>query len=99
MTAIRIPQCLDQPLASENNLVVCVNGFYQLQLSQVEKLPAGVIICSLQTAIEKHFELVKKYWLVHFDANEYPPANDGLFLYFPDHCKIAQPIYILSIVS
>ncbi|OGT41647.1 MAG: Fe-S cluster assembly protein SufD [Gammaproteobacteria bacterium RIFCSPHIGHO2_12_FULL_37_34] len=91
----------------ENHFVVCVNGFYAPSLSQLEKLPTGIIICSLQTAIHQYPELVKKHWpQQQFDIDHYPFANlnaafahDGLFLYVSDHCKIDLPIHIVSITT
>lgn len=85
-------------------LMVLVNGYFMPELSDIAKLPANVIACSISEALEKHTDSVKAYLAV--DKQNYPFANlnaamfvDGLFLQLQDHCEISSPIHLLSLVA
>lgn len=85
-------------------LLAFVNGHFSPQLSDMNKLPPGVIACSLSQACQQHAELLKLHWPEKIDAKQYPFASlnaaqfaDGLFFYVPDHCDLAAPVHLLSI--
>jgi Fe-S cluster assembly protein SufD len=85
-------------------------GLWQTGLSD-ELSAKGVIFCDLQTAIEKHPQLVQQY----FDSDsshEIPELleskfglmnkcmfNGGVFLYIPKSIEIAQPFVSLTLID
>lgn len=90
----------------ESILLVSVNGYFMPTLSDMSKLPDGVIACNLSEALNMQSDLVKQHWPQDHYAKDYSFANlnaamceDGLFFYLPDHCKIDKPIHLLSLVS
>src|SRR3990167_7740154 len=89
---------------SESIFLVCINGFYAPQFSDLTHLPHHVIVCSLQQALAKHAELLQTYWLQQIHAECYPfaslnasLANDGLFLYVAG--ELTLPIHILWLMT
>lgn len=90
----------------KNNFIVCVNGFYMRQLSRLDSLPDGVIVCSLSVAVNQYQEIIRNDWPQQFDAHRYPLTNlnvafarDGLFIFIPDHCQMDSPVHILSVIT
>lgn len=88
----------------ESILLVFVNGCFAPELSDGAKLPANVIACSLNEAMQTHAEFIKTYLLDVIDAEKYPLASlntalttNGFFFYLPDDCKIEIPIHLLSL--
>lgn len=91
---------------SESIMLVFVNGYFTPALSDLAKLPDGVIACSLNEALQLHADLLKTHYNEQIDSQKYPLANvnaaiftDGLFLHLPDACEITMPIHLLSLVT
>lgn len=91
--------------AGANILLVFINGYFQPQLSDSHRLPAGVIACGLKDALTQHAELLKANWPETIDVKKYPFAGlnaaswtDGLFFYLPEQCKLPASLHLLSIV-
>ncbi|TAK76239.1 MAG: Fe-S cluster assembly protein SufD [Gammaproteobacteria bacterium] len=75
----------------ESILLVTVNGYFIPALSDIHKLPRGVITQSINE-------------LMPIDAKKYPFASlnsasrtDSVFFHFPDHCELSMPIHLLSL--
>jgi Fe-S cluster assembly protein SufD len=92
-------------LQRENSfLLVFVNGYFMPMLSDGDKLPKGVIACSLDKAMQEHADLVKAHWLPQGEISNYPFANlntamcrDGLFFYLPTSIHLSAPLHLLSL--
>lgn len=89
----------------DNTLLVLVNGYFMPSLSDLHKLPSGVIACGLHHAAEHYVDVMQKHWGASINTKKYPFAglnaqmcNDGLFLQVPDHCDVTSPIHLLSII-
>ena len=84
-------------------LMVLVNGYFMPVLSDMVKLPANVIACSMSEALQHHMECISENLPEKVDAQKYPFANlnaamfvDGLFLKLGEACELAAPIHLLS---
>jgi Fe-S cluster assembly protein SufD len=91
-------------------IVLTSHGIWQTELS-TDLTAKGVIFCDLQTALEKHPQLVQKY----FDgdsSHEIPERleskfgqmnkcmfNSGIFLYIPPALEIEQPFVSLTLID
>jgi Fe-S cluster assembly protein SufD len=71
-------------------LLVSINGFFVPELSDVDKLPPGLTICDLRTAINSEQNLFPQ-----IDST----FTDGLFIGVSDHAEIKQAIHLLSLIS
>lgn len=85
-------------------LLVLVNGRLNLALSDLAKLPAGVIACSLLSARNQHANLLTPQQKLAVNPAEYPYAamnleteRDGLFLHVPANKHVDIPFHILCI--
>jgi Fe-S cluster assembly protein SufD len=90
----------------ENILLVMVNGYFIPALSDMNKLPPGVIACTLSEAIQKHPDIIQSNGLHQIDASKYPFGSlnaalfvDGLYLQIPDHCEVIHTIHLLSLMT
>jgi Fe-S cluster assembly protein SufD len=90
--------------ATDAVLLVFVDGYFVPALSDLHKLPAGVIACSMLTALTEHEDLVKEFLQRDTCAQNYPFAAlnsaifaDGLFLYVQDSVNLNLPLHILSL--
>jgi Fe-S cluster assembly protein SufD len=90
-------QALSAPIAQ----AVCVNGKFAPQLSQLDKLPKGVQLLGLETAIASHPTLIEPYLakLSRTETNSFTPLNtaflrDGVVLLIPARTVIERPIEI-----
>lgn len=97
-------QALLAERARDNNLLVFVNGQYAPQLSSLSSLPEGVILGTLQAALESHASLLSAYLLKDIDTQRHPFASlnaalfgDGLFLYVPRSVILEKPLHLLSL--
>jgi len=84
----------------ESILLVNVNGYFMPALSDVAKLPDGIIACNMLEAKQTHASLAAN---IVADKNPFAQLNasinmDGLFLFVPDACELTIPIHFLSIV-
>lgn len=84
-------------------LLVLVNGFFMPALSDMGKLPNGVIASNLLAALENHPSfietLVMKDLFHPFADLNTALCQDGLFLYLPDQLELSVPIHFLSITT
>lgn len=87
-------------------LMPFVNGYFMSGFSDRNKIPTGVIACGIEEALEKYPDLVQEIWQTADAGKDYPFAilneaasQDGMFLYIPDHCELAMPVHLLSIVN
>lgn len=85
---------------------VLVNGWFVYKTSPITKLPNGVIIGSLQKALDEYPELIKKHFGKYndieknpFDALNTAFASDGVFIYVPENVKPDKPIQIINIIN
>ena len=87
-------------------MLVLVNGYFMPLLSDLNKLPEGVIACSMRDSAHQHLDLIKTHLKENIDADLYPFASlnasqltDGLFLYLPDDMDMPLPVHLVSIVT
>lgn len=86
-------------------MLVFVNGYFIPMLSDLSKLPNGMVVLGMIEAWKQYPELIKANWPSKFDAKQYPFAclnaamfSDGLFLYLPKSCQLTMPVHLLSLV-
>jgi Fe-S cluster assembly protein SufD len=91
---------------TDSLMLVIVNGYFIPALSDLNKLPEGMVALSLNDALKDNPALVKAHWLGQIDPKKYPFARanttlfkDGLFLIVPDNCKLNMPLHVLSIAA
>ena len=94
----------DVPNLSTSLYFVVNDSFYTQRLPQAH-LPKGVIIDSLCHVATEHPELVEPYYgqLAHTDADGVVALNtmlaqDGLFIYVPDHVRMERTVQIINIL-
>lgn len=87
-------------------LLVTVNGHFMMELSDVAKLPAGMIVMSLSDALVHDENKIKQYNFKNIDAAQYPFAalntahfGEGVFIEIPEKTYLSVPIHLLSIVT
>lgn len=86
---------------SDAIVLVFVDGFYQANLSQLDDLPVGVMICNLATAMKEQGELIQTYFdsinqYNHgFDSLNTAFFNDGAFIFLPAFVKLEKPIQFI----
>ena len=88
------------------NRSIIINGSYSETLSQINALPAGVIITSFSkamkaypTLVEQHFANYADYGVDAFTALNTAFATDGLFIYIPSHTLLEKPLHLINIVT
>ncbi|HVO73748.1 MAG TPA: Fe-S cluster assembly protein SufD [Ignavibacteriaceae bacterium] len=88
----------------EAYLAVFINGTFAPDLSELENLPGGVVISSLDNAINSSHPAVQKYFSKYADYSRHiftslntAFTKDGSFIYIPDREIIEKPIHILFI--
>lgn len=86
----------------EHSLLVFVNGFFSIELSELKELPEGVIAGSIAEAIKNHSALVEKHFSRYADYKEQiftalstAYTRDGAFIYISDGKLVEDPIHIL----
>ena len=90
-------------LHGESILLVMMNGFFMPEFSEMHKLPEEILVCSMQTALDAHEELIKTCWHKQVDTKKYPLTSlniatpAGLFICLPDHFALTMPIHLLSL--
>lgn len=86
------------------HVVVTVNGRFSDKLSNIGKLPDGVIVDGLGKSAELHEDLVNEYIGKAVDTEEaFSVLNtaflqDGVFVFVPKHAVVEKPIHILSLL-
>lgn len=88
----------------DTHLLFQVNGWYFDQ-NKTDRFPKGTIIKSMKQAWKENTELVEKYYGKMSDAAKDPLvalngafAQDGIFIYIPDHVVIEKPIQIINLL-
>lgn len=88
----------------DTHLLFHVNGWFFGQ-NKTDQFPQGTIVKSLKQALKEDTALVEKYYGKIADAKNDPVAalngafaQDGLFLYIPDHTVIDKPIQIINLL-
>jgi Fe-S cluster assembly protein SufD len=84
--------------------LVFVNGHFAKDLSTVGKLPAGVVLTNLATALKQHRDLVDTHFSKYasYDDNPFVALNtafaqDGAFIYLPHGCSVDDAISLLFV--
>jgi Fe-S cluster assembly protein SufD len=90
--------------AEANLLLVFVNGHFSPELSALSDLPEGVILCTLQEALQTRASLLTPYLLREYAADRHPLVclnaalfSDGLFIYLPPGTILEKPLHLLSL--
>jgi Fe-S cluster assembly protein SufD len=91
-------------VAAAGGVIVQHNSEVVLQRLPDSLAQQGVIFCSLQDAIEKHGDLVRRYLFSRcFDPSEQKLAAQhaaflagGAFLYVPKNVEIAEPLSVIT---
>ena len=85
---------------------VLVNGWFVYKTSPITKFENGIIIGSLQKALEEYPQLIKKHFGKYsdtennvFEALNTAFASDGVFIYVPDNVAPDKPIQIINIIN
>ncbi|MBN8695495.1 MAG: Fe-S cluster assembly protein SufD [Bacteroidetes bacterium] len=93
-------------LLKDAYVAVFVNGQFNSNLSKLNDLPKGLIICSLPEAFEKHKTIVEQHYAKHADVNadnfialNTALASDGCFVHVAKGAIIDKPIHLLYISS
>jgi Fe-S cluster assembly protein SufD len=87
------------------HLIVLINGFYDSDYSDLEKLPKGVIVKNLFSAIKNYPELIAEHFgkYVKFEngfiALNTALTQDGVVIYVPDNIVMEKPIHIINITG
>ncbi len=90
----------------KGSLLVFVNGFYDEQLSQIDSLPKGAVVCNLEQAFEDYSDVIEKHFGKYADHSNHvftalnsAFTKEGAFIFIPDG-KIAEyPVHILFIAD
>lgn len=84
--------------------LVFVNGRYSTELSKVEALPDGVIVCSLAEAMTSHADKVEAHLGRHADVDHHAFValntaymTEGAFVYVPRGVVVERPVHLLMI--
>jgi len=88
------------------SVMVFVNGSYSPELSNLQALPAKVVVSSLQEATQTYGALLNNYWIKSLKEESDPFAvlngalhHQGAFLYLPPKSVIEVPIQMLHIID
>jgi Fe-S cluster assembly protein SufD len=86
--------------------LVLLNGFYPTLNGNLQKLPGGIWIGSLNAAARKFSSLVERHYgryadsktdgLIHLNT---AMASDGVFIYVPENVVLKKPIQIVNLVQ
>lgn len=86
--------------------LVFINGHFTPELSSVAKLPAGVKISPLATALKSDAALLEKHLAryANTDANTFTALNtagfqDGAFIFVPAGVVVDRPVHLLHIAA
>lgn len=96
-----------QPFSYDGTIqLTLVNGRYVAALSQLHSLPEGVVVCSLNEALEKHPEKVEPHLgrLASFENHPFVALNtafygDGIFIWVPRNQVVEPPINLVLVGS
>ncbi len=87
-------------------LLVFINGHWSREHSRLSRLPAGVTVESLASAMRAKSELVGAHLsrYLHFAEHSFAALNtafmqDGLFIHLPDGTSMDEPVHALFIAA
>jgi Fe-S cluster assembly protein SufD len=90
----------------ETDQISFYNGWLAKTARFFEKLPEGLIVCSLSQAMKDHSELVDKHFAKYSNSSDsiFHALNtaftlDGLFIYVPDNVIVDRPVQMISIIN
>ncbi|MCK9640737.1 MAG: Fe-S cluster assembly protein SufD [Prolixibacteraceae bacterium] len=88
----------------DTHILFHVNGWYFYQ-NRTDQFPKGTIIKSMKSAWKENAELVETYYGKIADSSADPLvalngafAQDGVFIYIPEHVVIEKPIQIINLL-
>jgi len=90
--------------ALDTYIVILLNGFYYNQKTPLRTLSNGIILGSLQAAIEQHPDIVNAHLSKQASVSDsYIALNtafsrDGFFLYAPKGAVLDKPIQIINVL-
>ena len=86
----------------EKNLVIFLNGRFSPELSNYSSTAKGLIVDSLENALQHHAGLMRAHLAKyagfeeeHFVALNTAFANDGFFIYVPENTIVEETIHVL----
>ncbi len=89
-----------------HSVLVFVNGCYAPQLSNLQALPAKMVVSSLQEATQTYGAFLNNYWTKSLkeESDSFAALNaalhrKGAFLYLPPKCVVEAPIQILHVID
>src|SRR5439155_24768935 len=92
------------PRIGAGQRVVLINGHYVPRFSKPAGLPAGVLLCSLGSALDGRRELVAPHLAKYADFDDAPFValntaflRDGLFLYLPRGTVLREPLHLVHV--
>ncbi len=97
---------LDAYCLADAWIVVLVDGRFSAELSSLQDLPDGVILCSMTEALEKYPEQLQarfgramtreNHGFIHFTTAWF---SDGLYLHIPPQTVLHKPVQLLHVVT
>lgn len=96
-----------RPFSYEGTVqLTLVNGRFVPQLSDLDELPEGIVVCSLAEALEKHPEKVEPHLgrLASFENHPFVALNtafygDGVLIWVPRNQVVEKPINLVLVGS
>lgn len=89
----------------DTKALLVLNGFFNDQGNELNKLENGIIVGSLKMAMQKYPELVFKHYAKYSDyknnsvtALNTAFAQDGIFLYVPKNVKLEKSLQIINLL-
>lgn len=86
--------------------IVLINGVFSQELSNLNDLPPGLKISSLNDAILTSPDLLKQHLGAHTKDAEHPFVflntalfNDGIFVHVEKHVRLANPVHIVELAD
>lgn len=88
----------------DTHMILTTNGWYYLRNNQLEGLPEGVIICSLQEASVKYPDIFEKHYSKYTKTDDSLVdlntafAQDGIFVYVPKNVILDKTLQIVNLM-
>ncbi len=89
----------------DTHVVLLVNGWYYAKNQPLENLPKGVVVGSIKQTANETPELVESYLNHQAGLSDDPMAalntafaQDGFFMYVPDHVVLEKPVQVINIM-
>lgn len=91
---------------TQKQRIVFVNGRFSAQLSQLEDLPSGVYIASVQEALAERSDMLQKIFEKNptknfhvFNDLNTALFHDGLVFYVPENVELPEPVEVVYLSS